>query len=160
MLCPVSKVSVPSIRDIAGNALRQLGFVNGGLGAHPITGEVFFTETDVRSPTTHTNGIIGVQRVTGMEPPPTLLLLLRSLSDEPPPFNWCAGRDRTRFRPLFVLRREDPNGNLLTGRLRRRTIVSNFDRHEVCTKVALCRTQPKRGRSIPVVRQLHEPDLR
>lgn len=63
-------LSVPSIRDMAGNTLRQLGFVNGGLGVHPITGEVFFTETDVRSPATHTNGIIGVQRVTGMEPPP------------------------------------------------------------------------------------------
>lgn len=63
-------LSVPSIRDMAGNALTQLGFINGGLAVHPITGEVFFTETDVRSPTTHTNGIIGVQRVTGMEPPP------------------------------------------------------------------------------------------
>jgi hypothetical protein len=60
----------PEIRSVTGSPVAELRLQNAGLAVHPVTGEVFFTESDSRSPRTQTNGIIGVRRVTGTEPPP------------------------------------------------------------------------------------------
>jgi hypothetical protein len=60
----------PEIRSVSGTPVTELRLQNAGLAVHPITGEVFFTESDLGRPTTQTNGIIGVRRVTGTEPPP------------------------------------------------------------------------------------------
>lgn len=63
-------LATPEIRSVTGDPVAELRFQNAGLAVHPITGEVFFTESDTGSPHAHTNGIIGVRRVTGTEPPP------------------------------------------------------------------------------------------
>jgi len=60
----------PEIRSVTGDPVTELRFQNAGLAVHPVTGEVFFTESDLGRPRTQTNGIIGVRRVTGTEPPP------------------------------------------------------------------------------------------
>jgi hypothetical protein len=58
------------VEILAQAPVSQLGFVNGGLAIHPITGEVFFSETNPRGPAGHTNGVIGVLRTMGPPPPP------------------------------------------------------------------------------------------
>ena len=60
----------PEIRSVTGSPVTELRYQNAWLAVHPVPGEVFFTESDTARPRTQTNGIIGVRRVTGTEPPP------------------------------------------------------------------------------------------
>ncbi len=57
----------PSIRNRAGGPVSRFFHQNAGFAVSPVTGEVFFVDS---SGATQTNGIIGVRRVKGADPPP------------------------------------------------------------------------------------------